>query len=164
MSNAVFAEEQLVPALEARPKVLGSNNRGARLGLVSGGLGLGAMAGFVAALVIGYSETSFYALGAGAFVIAFALAMMNLRQSVDEQAYGCAALTALHVAALIGWLGMSVQAYAPPLTISVPAIATLLLFASCWTRADSGIYRTVAQAVVIGVVASAQFMTLAVGA
>jgi hypothetical protein len=164
MSNAVFAEEHIVPTLEVREKVRGHYDRGARLGLVSGGLGLGAMIGFVAALAIGYSEWSLNAVGAGGFVIVFALTMMNLRHAIDEHAYGCAALTALHICALIAWLAMSGQPYGPPLAVSVPTLATLLLFASCWTRSDGGVYRTALQAIVVGVVASAQFLSLAIGA
>lgn len=163
MSNVMFAETTLETDYAVPVKAQSGMARGPRLGLTLGGLGLGAFIGFAAAMSIGRSDLFLNVLGAGAFALALPLGVWGVRQSIREHAYGCAALALLHMAALIGWLGMSVSAYGPPLGVSAPALITLVLFASCWSRTEGGVYRSMFQALIIGIAASAQFMTMATG-
>ena len=160
MSNVLHAEIAYEAAQQS-PNVM---PRGQRLSLVVGGLAVGAIAGFVALMATGPGSPVFSGLEAGAFALASVLAMLGLKECITQRAYGCASVMTLHMAALAGWLAMTFNASLQPFVMAAPALVTLVLFSSCWTRGAGGAYRASLQSVFLAAIASAQFMAFAFGA
>lgn len=162
MTDISIAAPPLVSAQPARSASAvadaGGFRRSERLVVIMGACALGAALGFVAAMSIGRVEEFYMRVsGCAAFVLAFGFCFQVLREAVQARAYGCATALTLHAAglglwawALLGGAAMS------PLLAPLPAFASLVLFASCWSGGAGGVYRVGGQALLVGAIGGFQ--------
>lgn len=136
-----------------------------RLVLLAGASGLGAALGFGAAIAAGRIELWLVILAAMPFLVfALHLTAETLRDALKRNAYGCAAASIMHAGALLAWPLSSLFIPLGALNYFVPpaaALATLVLFASCWGGSSRAVYRMGAQGALVAAVAAHQgFMVL----
>jgi hypothetical protein len=99
-------------------------------------------------------------------VLALYLVARTLQEGMVRHAYGCTTAAILHAAALLAWPATSLFA---PLSAAnfwiapVAAMATLILFASCWTGSSRAIYRLGGQAAIVCALAAHQGLLLTLG-
>jgi hypothetical protein len=134
--------------------------RSERLSLLRGGLALGGLAGGAAAIALGNQNLWVIILASAPFLAAALYLTSNmLVDALRRDARGCATAAGMHAAALLAWPFMSlftpVSAYLY-FTAPVLAIATLVLFASCWSGPSRAVYRLAAQGAVVALVAAHQ--------
>lgn len=138
-----------------------------RLIVVTGGASVGAGAGFIIAVALGRMELwSVVLIAAPLMVAALYLVARTLQEGMTRDAMGCTTAAILHAAALLAW---PMTALFAPLSgaafwiAPVAALATLVLFASCWTGPSRAIYRMGGQAALVAALAVHQGILLTLG-
>lgn len=134
--------------------------RSERIGLLVGGAGLGVLCGGFAALAFGKPDLwLMIATAAPVLVLALYLTGETLSDALRRDARGCATAAGLHAAALLSWPFVSL--FAP---VSMPAffiapvlaMASLVLFASCWSGPSRAVYRLAAQGALVALIGAHQ--------
>lgn len=138
-----------------------------RLIVLTGGASVGAGAGFITAVALGRMELwSVVLIAAPLMVAALFLVARTLQEGMTRNAMGCTTAAILHAAALLAW---PMTALFAPLSgaafwiAPVAALATLVLFASCWTGPSRAIYRMGGQAALVAALAVHQGILLTLG-
>ncbi len=157
-----------VSTLDAGPAPRTDFRRPERIVVLGGALALGAMAGFMAAMIFGpLNLWAVAAVAAPVLILALHLTSRTLEESFRRRAFGCAAAASLHGAALLAWpfTGLMMP-LAPGAFWLAPllAIATLMLSASCWGGPPRTVYRLGAQGVLVAALAAHQGAILIMGA
>ncbi len=126
--------------------------RDERLAILLGGAAVGMLTGLTSALALGRVGAWPIVVGVPLFVFALYLAVATVRDAFDRRAYGCAAAGGLVVASMLAW---PVTALFYPMsaimfwTAPFAAVGSMALLASCWSGAQSTVYRTCGQAAVV---------------
>ncbi|MGE0740689.1 MAG: hypothetical protein AB7O98_05040 [Hyphomonadaceae bacterium] len=138
-----------------------------RLVLLLGASAFGSVIGFGAALAMGRVDVWLVVLSAAPFlVLALHLTSQTLRDGFERRAIGCSIASVMHAAALLAWpltslftpLGQLNFFIAPTL-----ALATLILFASCWSGPSRAVYRVAAQGALVAALAAQQGVMVLLG-
>jgi hypothetical protein len=141
--------------------------RGERIAVLAGAMGVGAVAGFSAAMSFGRLDLWItIAVALPLFAILLHFSAITFSEALARNAYGCATASVLHVGALLAWPMTSLftpigQVYffiAPAL-----AVATLILFASCWGGPARAVYRMSAQGALVAALAAHQGAMVVLG-
>lgn len=123
--------------------------RGERLVVLMGGAALGIGAGLGAALALGRTGSWPLFVAAPAFLLAAYLAVATLHDAIERRAIGCALAAALVAASLMAWPAVALFFPMSTLQFWIAPAATLgamVLLASCWSGAQSAVYRLGGQA------------------
>jgi hypothetical protein len=135
-----------------------------RLVVLMGGAALGVLTGLGAALALGRTGAWPIVFGGALFVVAAYLAIATFRDAIDRRAIGCSIAAALVAASLMAW---PVAALLAPLSLvfwmaPLAALASMVLLASCWSGAQSAVYRLSGEAAsmcaIVGYVGITQIM------
>lgn len=142
--------------------------RGERLIVLMGATAFGAALGFGAAISSGRLDLWVMALIAAPVLgLAAHLTIRTLSEAFAARAYGCAAASVLHVAALMAWPATAMfSATAPDLFWVAPvlALSALVLFASCWGGSARAMYRASLQGALVAAIAAQQGVHVLMGA
>jgi len=126
--------------------------RDERLALLMGGAAVGLMAGLLCALALGRVGAWPIVFGAPLFVFALYLSVASVRDALERRAFGCATAASMVMASMLSWpvaglfFPMSALMF---WTAPVAALGSMALLASCWSGAQSAVYRICGQAAVI---------------
>ena len=138
-----------------------------RLAILAGASALGALSGIVAALAVGRLDLWLVVLASTPLlVLALHLTAETLRDGLRRSAYGCSAAATMHGAALLAWPMTTLFIPLGPLNFFIApalALATLVLFASCWGGPARAVYRVAAQGAVVAAVAANQGVMVLMG-
>jgi hypothetical protein len=142
--------------------------RSERLVVVAGATAIGVLAGFGAAMAFGRLDTWLLSIvAAGVFALALYLTAETVQDALRRKAYGCAAASMLHAAALFAWPAtfLFFPVGAPQFWLApVSGLTTLALFASCWSGHQRAVYRISGQGVLVAAAASYQAVLFVMGA
>ena len=128
--------------------------------VVLGAAGLGAMAGLFGALLLGRTTPWLAFLASTPFlIIAFHFTVVTLCDASERKARGCWGAAIVSVAIVLAWAmagafvpaGSALYFVAPGL-----ALASLVMFATCWRGSSRAIYRIAGEGALLGVVAAHQ--------
>ena len=153
---AIFGEREKAPAYVRRADF----RRLERIVILAGGAALGLTIGFTTAIGLGRPSQAALILSGAVFgALALYLCSRTLRESLARSAYGCAAATVAHAAALLAWPLTALFAPVSALAFwSAPfiAISALVLFASCWGGSPRAVYRLGLQGALVAALAAYQ--------
>lgn len=142
-----------------RPAIIVSDRREEfrrleRIMVLTGASAFGAVAGFGVAMTFGRLDLWEIIVSAAPLLsLSLYLTGKTLSDAMKRKAWGCSTASCLHAAALLAW---PMTALLTPLNEAnfwiapLAAMATLVLFASCWGGASRAIYRLGVQGIVIG--------------
>lgn len=162
-AEALRAHAPAAVALQSRENFV----RFERFVILVGGASFGAAAGFGVAIALGRMDLWTVLLTAAPLmVLALYLVARTLQEGMTRHAHGCTTAAIMHAAALLAWPMTSL--FAPLSGMSfwiapVAAMATLVLFASCWTGPSRAIYRLGGQAAIVAALAAHQGLLLTLG-
>ena len=158
-------------ALRAKPPAVTEDRRDfrrlERIVILTGGASVGAAAGFGAAIALGRMALWEVLLTAAPLMVAaLYLVARTLQEGMGRNAIGCTTAAIMHAGALLLW---PMTALFAPLSgaafwiAPVAAMATLVLFASCWSGPPRAIYRLGGQAMIVAALAAHQGVLLTLG-
>jgi hypothetical protein len=135
-----------------------------RLVFLVGAMAVGAVAGFVAAVMVGHRD--FWApflTGAPILALALCLTLATYVEARRTGALRCRIMAACNAGALILWPVF--VTLPPPAYALAPLIAlsSALLLVSCWNGSSAAIYRAGAQTVLVAALATHQGAMLVLG-
>ncbi|WP_395644957.1 hypothetical protein [Terricaulis sp.] len=138
-----------------------------RFVILTGGGSAGAAAGFGVAIALGKMELWEVLLTATPLMVAaLYLVARTLQEGMSRNAIGCTSAAIMHAAALLMW---PMTALCAPLSsvsfwiAPLAALATLVLFASCWSGPPRAVYRLGAQAMIVAALTVHQGLLLTLG-
>jgi hypothetical protein len=137
---------------QAIARAPGDFRRDERLVVLMGGAALGLLAGIAAAMTLGRVGVWPIIAGAPLFAFALYLSVATVRDALERRAFGCAAAGGMVVTSMLAW---PVAALFFPMsalmfwTAPLAALGSMALVASCWSGAQSAVYRVCGQAAVV---------------
>ncbi len=140
--------------------------RGERLVVLMGGAALGIIAGLGMALALGRTGPWPLFVAAPVFLMAAYLAVATFHDAIERQALGCAIAAGLVAMSLLAWPAVALFYTISTFQFWIATAATLgsmVLLASCWSGAETAVYRLSGQAaslcLIIGYLGITQIMS-----
>ncbi len=150
--------------IHAPPELRRTFLRHERFVFLFGAMGVGGLAGFIAAVAVGRQDFwTHFLVGAPILGLALCLTIATYVEARRRGAVDCSVMAACNAGALILW---PVFLTLPPAAYMLAPLITLLsalLLASCWTGTPGAIYRAGAQIVLVSALAAHQGALIVIG-